>query len=208
MINNKGFTLIELLIVVAIIAILAAIAIPNFLAAQVRAKVSRTKAEMRTLATALESYYVDNNQYVPSYRGGTFYSVNSKRIEPLSTPISYISSIPKPDPFGNPQFDPIDYDTYDYIDEDSFITLRGSPTAALTQWGGATWGRAWRICGSGPDRIESYAYNILNANYPSPGWPAYYDPSNGTVSNGDIVRFGSTGKLGYGASIVGPIQDN
>jgi len=59
----KGFTLIELLIVVAIIAILAAIAVPNFLEAQVRSKVSRAKTDMRTLATALEAYYVDNNAY-------------------------------------------------------------------------------------------------------------------------------------------------
>lgn len=59
--KNQGFTLIELLIVVAIIAILAAIAIPNFLAAQTRSKVSRTKADMRTIAVALESYFVDNN---------------------------------------------------------------------------------------------------------------------------------------------------
>jgi prepilin-type N-terminal cleavage/methylation domain-containing protein len=60
---KKGFTLIELLIVVAIIAILAAIAVPNFLEAQVRAKVSRAKSDLRSLATALESYYVDNNNY-------------------------------------------------------------------------------------------------------------------------------------------------
>ena len=59
----KGFTLIELLIVVAIIAILAAIAVPNFLEAQVRAKVSRVKADMRSLATAIEAYVVDNNVY-------------------------------------------------------------------------------------------------------------------------------------------------
>lgn len=59
----RGFTLIELLIVVAIIAILAAIAVPNFLEAQVRSKVSRVRSDQRSLATALEAYYVDNNQY-------------------------------------------------------------------------------------------------------------------------------------------------
>jgi len=62
----KGFTLIELLIVVAIIAILAAIAVPNFLEAQIRSKVSRAKTDMRTLATALETYFVDNNTYIGS----------------------------------------------------------------------------------------------------------------------------------------------
>jgi prepilin-type N-terminal cleavage/methylation domain-containing protein len=59
----KGFTLIELLIVVAIIAILAAIAVPNFLEAQTRAKVSRVRSDLRTLATAMESYYVDCGAY-------------------------------------------------------------------------------------------------------------------------------------------------
>lgn len=62
--NLKGFTLIELLIVVAIIAILAAIAVPNFLEAQTRAKVSRAKNDMRSIATALESYFVDKNTFV------------------------------------------------------------------------------------------------------------------------------------------------
>lgn len=59
----RAFTLIELLIVVAIIAILAAIAVPNFLEAQVRSKVSRAKADLRSLATGLEAYFVDNNNY-------------------------------------------------------------------------------------------------------------------------------------------------
>ncbi|PKQ18823.1 MAG: hypothetical protein CVT66_11890, partial [Actinobacteria bacterium HGW-Actinobacteria-6] len=62
---RRAFTLIELLIVVAIIAILAAIAVPNFLEAQTRSKVSRAKADMRSLTTAIESYAVDNNVYPP-----------------------------------------------------------------------------------------------------------------------------------------------
>ena len=61
--EKKAFTLIELLIVVAIIAILAAIAVPNFLEAQVRAKVSRVKADERSLTNAIEMYRVDWNIY-------------------------------------------------------------------------------------------------------------------------------------------------
>ena len=59
---RAAFTLIELLIVVAIIAILAAIAVPNFLEAQMRAKLTRSKSDLRTCSVAWETYRIDNGK--------------------------------------------------------------------------------------------------------------------------------------------------
>ena len=61
--NQEGFTLIELLIVVAIIGIIAAIAIPNLLSAVDRGKQKRTMADLRSISTACEQYAIDNNVY-------------------------------------------------------------------------------------------------------------------------------------------------
>lgn len=97
--SQSGFTLIELLIVIAIILILIAIALPNFLEAQVRARVARVKGDIRSLTTAMESYFTQYNMYPPDHHhhptlgaNGLFY---------LTTPIVFIQSIPF-DPFNVP----------------------------------------------------------------------------------------------------------
>ncbi|MBM3334183.1 prepilin-type N-terminal cleavage/methylation domain-containing protein, partial [Candidatus Sumerlaeota bacterium] len=97
---QKAFTLIELLIVVAIIAILAAIAVPNFVEAQVRSKVSRVKADIRTIAIAMEAYFVDWNAY-PRHLD-FYYPTPVEQQEPwwrpLTTPVAYMTTFPR-DPF-------------------------------------------------------------------------------------------------------------
>jgi prepilin-type N-terminal cleavage/methylation domain-containing protein len=91
-----GFTLIELLIVVAIIAILAAIAVPNFLEAQTRAKISRVKNDLRTLATGLEAYMVDSNKYPWPLIGALGGGVKGHFIwwvTELTTPVAYLTTV-------------------------------------------------------------------------------------------------------------------
>jgi len=87
----KGFTLIELLIVVAIIGIIAAIAIPNLLNAIDRGKQKRTMADLRSVGTAIEEYSIDNN----------FYPVASdvSELETHVTP-SYMRKLPERDGWG------------------------------------------------------------------------------------------------------------
>jgi type II secretion system protein G len=175
----KGFTLIELLIVVAIIAILAAIAVPNFLEAQTRAKVTRVKADHRALATAMESYQVDNGAYpedsdntpTPGQQGFYF----------LTSPVAYITSLVR-DPFNH--------------DRETNLALyyeMGSGADNVAS-GGSFFG------GSVNRRVQTFMiYSIAtdhnddtdgNDSFPFTCDCSVYDPTNGTVSDGDIYRYG------------------
>lgn len=190
----SGFTLIELLIVVAIIAILAAIAVPNFLEAQVRAKTSRARADMRTIATALESYAVDCNHYPPN--DGSYNVIPAE----LTTPIAYLSHSRLVDPFGmfNPEeITPVEakskYYTYTkivtYLEAMYWASIgRPCPNEGIDHWSkneGAfeKYGQ-WRLVSVGPDR----AYLDLSMPPPLKGSDILYDPTNGTVSFGNLLH--------------------
>jgi len=64
--RKKGFTIIELLIVIAVIAILVGIALPRFKGMQDEGKIAQAKGELRTLQTAVESYYIHNSNAYPA----------------------------------------------------------------------------------------------------------------------------------------------
>lgn len=180
---NRAFTLIELLVVVAVIAILAGIALPNFLEAQTRSKVSRAKADMRSIATALEAYASDANRYPPSTLVPRF-----ARLRRLTTPVAYLTAVPL-DVFageddGHGPFRA--FGNFNYgampIDEES----------------------RWALASDGPDMVEDSDGIEFYPGWSEDLWenPASgfdfvrYDPTNGTVSAGDIWRTSDHGTDG------------
>lgn len=180
--NRYGFTLIELLIVVAIIGILAAIAVPNFLNAQMRAKVARTVSDMKSLHTAMEAYFLDNNHYPPDYDSGQVPGVPGQPDEMLSyskltTPVAYMGSIPL-DPFF---LDPAGRERH--VKPTPLFQYAGPHSGLLSPR------PAWRpsntiytITSLGPDLLDQQAWAM-----PAPAaYPRLYHGSNGLISLGDL----------------------
>lgn len=205
---KRGFTLIELLIVVAIIAILAAIAVPNFLEAQVRAKNAKCVADMRTLVTALESYRIDNNKYSTDAGngagGGIYrpYAGGNRQAEPkanftigyeLTTPISYISSAEMLiDPYKRGKLQMYGPNTalsgrqyYMYIN----VPLRREKAGPNTYRSVEEAAGHYALWAAGPDGWGNNTPDggeFSEVNYIPR--TIEYDPSNGTISNGDVYR--------------------
>lgn len=186
-----GFTLIELLIVVAVIAILAAIAVPNLLTAQMRSKVSRVKSEIRTVVTALEAYRLDHNRYpFPSDENGVQtgrpYDGTMKLEQALlptvmTTPASYLSSRFE-DPFVDKGF-PGHMRIYHYATR-QFDFERAGSTDAFDGYvdgfvSGAHVHTRYYVVSHGPDTDHDFDEGR-----------AVYDPTNGATSNGDIIHLG------------------
>jgi prepilin-type N-terminal cleavage/methylation domain-containing protein len=163
---KRAFTLIELLIVVAIIAIVAAIAVPNFLEAQTRSKIARAKADMATIATDWDS----------GLYGVTGLLGEWKTYASLSTPVAFISAGPH-DPFNTKFMDQGDY-FYEYYAEDAVIKFQDA------------WYSTWRSRGI-HWFVYSFGPNIMNEALAQDQELAVrrsYDPTNGTTSSGDLGR--------------------
>ncbi|MFH1741101.1 MAG: prepilin-type N-terminal cleavage/methylation domain-containing protein [bacterium] len=174
----RSFTLIELLIVVAIIGILAAIAVPNFMNARIKAAIARCTADMKAAIDALEMYRLDNGKYIRT-KGG------ASELYQLTTPIAYLTSLPKDYFLGNEKGDSMNSestsDSWDYTGND--MGWRGQPPHAymLSSIGPAKSGHGphvdWAF--NGPDRWDPVYFRSF-----------MYSTTNGLLSFGAVIHYG------------------
>ena len=193
-----GFTYVELTIVAAIVAILVAIAGPNFFEAKTRSAVSRSRSEMALLKMSIESYRLDTRAYPPNKTPGEAAPYD---LTVLTTPLVFLSSLPidamterevRGENHPRP-LDPIPYRYYNALQvdpENGLKIVKGDRPGGGFSAPGAGGYLAGMLWGYGPQ--SSLAFN--------PGPPATtitadakatllaYDPTNGTTSAGDIYQ--------------------
>lgn len=206
--RDPAFTLIELLVTAGILSLLAAIAVPNFLEAQTRAKVTAAKANLRTTAEAIEVYATDHNAIPPStpiIPGDPLAILADHQLAILTSPIAYLASgsafgdpfgtarifpAGRESPGGSPEpFAPNESRSLLYFHYPSVAERLDNPLLALPGYG---------LVSIGPDLTDSMgAYSALSPGafrsalmYSQVSHPidTLYDPTNGTASTGDVVR--------------------
>lgn len=206
----RAFTLIEILVVVAIISLLAAIAIPNYTAAQTRAKIARAQADMKAFQVAIETYRLDTNKKPPTH------DLQNDKYNPfnwwgfltpsLTTPVAYMSALPpmifndrkiqqrwvdEEEKTHSPGNQPCTFvrDTYNLAFRFQVgDTVTTTETAVLPRGSVYTQqmqdmfkNAGYVLYSCGPDRKDGTAYAL----------PEFYDPTNGVDSYGDIYLLGS-----------------
>jgi type II secretion system protein G len=202
---SRGFTLIELLIVIAIILILIAIALPNFLEAQIRAKVSRAQGDMRTIGTALEEYLIDFRIYPTDHEPDGA----QRGLYQLTSPIKYLTGVPE-DPFStntgliDPNTQEIGWEMASTGERPVMVRFRSTQDNSKVN--------AYALASQGPDVGSGISFGsaggdnfICNAEWPfcgktltcpsNQGW-TNYSPTNGSKSAGDIIRVGGEHRSG------------
>ncbi len=215
--TKNGFTLIELLIVIAIILILISIALPNFLEAQIRAKVSRTQSDLRAYEIAFESYNVDYKHYPwpmccknPNSRPGrngwpdVNHCYQTVNLLEVTSPHKYIESMNRKDVFATDEGESSNlwlnggYYTYQpYMYGGWFLNNVSDDVAKRLQRD------AWCLLAWGPSQHHptTSSGQTIPVHFPDwgpstrggLGWgDVVYSPTNGSRSNGIIYRCGGT----------------
>jgi prepilin-type N-terminal cleavage/methylation domain-containing protein len=209
--RRTGFTLIELLIVIAIILILIAIALPNFLEAQIRAKITKAKGCLQTYRTAQEAYFTDFNQYAPDVDGGErawnlnppieweqvwrLAGVNCDGSEMctyrvLTTPIAYLKEFCY-EPFIGDRDESVRGKDVSFFEYGSYLSSGSGPKNPQENYtSGLRFGLQYVMISLGPDLAYNYDYQagwtslgLRNYFGPSPA----FSPTNGSRSVGDII---------------------
>ncbi len=193
--TTNAFTLIELLIVVAIIGILAAIAVPNFLNAQLRAKLAKETAQMKTLSDALEMYRMDNNAYPNDHDLDAYNNGREHGLFSLTSPVSYIATVPQ-QVFVNVKLNASlgfgDSNAYGQGGRPDYEMGSGSDNSGKARI------HAWSLMGLGPDSDDDIG---THDPFPFGVHIRPFDVTNGLLSNGDSWRVG--GEFQRGCFSVG-----
>jgi len=214
--KDVGFTVIELLIVIAIISIIAAIAVPNLMSANIRARVSGVKADMGSIAIALEDYKVDYGEYPkdPRFSRGTSYALDiiaesnqafdgQNGTDSDGNDAIGLGYLVYPEAGAEPRYlKRIAGDPFNNNGEEDWNGSSGAHNHHYSYYTGK-WSdggpddctsstdppKYWALVSWGPDKDENVT-SYEDAKDAVDSGTNLYDPDNGITSSGDIVIIG------------------